>query len=184
MDDEKIIELYERRDETAIEQTRTSYGSRLRALAYGLLRAHEDAEECESDTYLAAWRSIPPQHPLHFFAYLAKICRNAALTRLEATKAAKRSAELVELTDELQQCVPDSLAEREFEASEIGEILSAFLRTLDDDSRRIFVQRYFCALSVAETASRLGFGESKVKSSLMRSRERLRGYLEKEGIEI
>jgi len=184
MEDERIIELYNSRDEAAIEETRNRYGSRLHGLAYGLLRSEEDAKECESDTYFKAWNSIPPQQPRHFFAYLAKITRNSALTRLEAANAAKRSAELVELTDELQQCVPDVMAEKSFEASELGELLSAFVRTLGEDARAVFLNRYFLALSTAETAEKLGFSESKVKSTLMRTRERLRGFLEKEGIEI
>ena len=184
MEDERIIELYNSRDEAAIEETRNRYGSRIRAVAAGILRDEEDAKECESDTYFKAWNSIPPQQPRHFFAYLAKITRNSALTRLEAANAAKRRAELIELTDELQQCVPDVMAQRSFEAAETGELLSSFLRSENAESRVIFIRRYWLAQSVAEIAGSLGFSESKVKSSLMHTRERLRGFLEKEGIEI
>ena len=89
MDDNKIIELYFRRDEDAITQTKERYGERLKALAYRILSSNEDAEECENDTYMKAWDSIPPQKPQHFFAYLAKICRNTALKMEEKQKAEK-----------------------------------------------------------------------------------------------
>ena len=107
MEDNQIIELFFRRDETALTHTKERYGSRLRALAFRILGSNEDAEECENDTYLKAWESIPPQNPRYFFAYLAKICRNTALHRAEKANAQKRNAVVVELTNELAECLPD-----------------------------------------------------------------------------
>ena len=60
MDDLRIVELYLRRDESAIGQTAEKYGSRLRSLAYGIVNDRQTAEECENDTYLEAWNAIPP----------------------------------------------------------------------------------------------------------------------------
>ena len=182
LDDARIIELYFARDEAAIEQTRFCYGSKLRAIAYRILSDEQDTQECESDTYLKTWNSIPPNRPVHFFAYIAKICRNAALGMLEYRNAAKRSAQIVELTDEMQQCIPDALAEQAFEPEEIGALLSAFLREESRDNRVIFTRRYFGGESLSEIAEALGYSESKVKSSLMRTRAKLRSYLEKEGV--
>lgn len=184
MDDARIIELYFARDERAIEETRLSYGGKLRAVAMRILEDFQDAQECENDTYWKTWNSIPPNRPLHFLAYIVKICRNAALSMLEYRGAAKRSAQVVELTNEMQQCIPDSLAERDFEPEGLGDLLSAFLREESDDNRAIFVRRYFAGESVAEVAQALGCSESKVKSALMRTRGRLKNYLEKEGVRI
>ena len=75
-------------------------------------------------------------------------------------------------------------AERAFEPEEIGSLLTAFLRDQSEDNRQIFVRRYFAGESVAEVAKALGFSESKVKSSLLRTREKLRDVLEKEGVSI
>lgn len=184
MDDARIIELYFARDERAIEETKLSYGGKLRAVAMRILEDFQDAQECENDTYWKTWNSIPPNRPLHFLAYIVKICRNAALSMLEYRGAAKRSAQVVELTNEMQQCIPDSLAERDFEPEGLGDLLSAFLREESDDNRAIFVRRYFAGESVAEVAQALGCSESKVKSALMRTRGRLKNYLEKEGVRI
>ena len=107
MEDNKIIELYFMRNEDAISRTKDIYGARLKALAFNILRNIQDAEECENDTYIKAWESIPPQKPQHFFAYLAKICRNSALKILEKQKAEKRNAVIVELSQELSECLPD-----------------------------------------------------------------------------
>ncbi len=184
MNDTRILELYNARDEEAIEQTRVCYGSKLYAVAMRILEDREDSMECENDTYLKTWNSIPPNQPVHFLAYIVKICRNTALGMLEHRNAAKRSAQVVELTGEMEQCIPDAMAEREFDPEDLGGILSAFLREESRDNRVIFVRRYLGAESVAEVASALGFSESKVKSSLMRTREKLRVYLEKEGVRI
>lgn len=184
MNDADILKLYNARDERAIEETRQSYGGKLCAVAMRILEDRQDAQECENDTYLKTWNSIPPNQPVHFLAYIVKICRNTALGMLEKRGAAKRSAQVVELTDEMQQCIPDEAAERAFESEQLGELLSRFLRSETEDNRVIFVRRYLMAESVAEVGQALGFSESKVKSALMRTRERLKGYLQEEGVRI
>ena len=182
MEDAKIIELYFARDEAAIEETRLSYGGRLRAVGKRILDSEQDAEECENDTYFKAWNAIPPARPAHLCAYLIKICRNAALGMLERRAAAKRSATIVELTEEMQACIPDVACDWEIESEEMGKLLSAFLRGQTADNRNIFIRRYVLAEPVAEVAKALGFSESKVKTSLSRMRARLKRFLEEEGV--
>ena len=184
MDDAQIIELYFARDEKAIFETRSRYGARLRSLAYGILRSHEDAEESENDTYLKTWGAIPPERPNFFYAFLARICRNLSLHRIARSQAQKRTAELVRLTEEMETCLPDGAAGRDFEAVELGEILSAFLRTQSPQNRMLFIRRYFLAEPVRECAGHLGVSVSSAESALFRTRNRLRAYLEKEGIGV
>ena len=86
MDDNKIIELYFARDERAIEETRTSYGRLIYSVAYNILDSAPDSEECENDTYLRTWDSIPPTRPSILSAYLSRISRNLALNRLRDEK--------------------------------------------------------------------------------------------------
>ena len=113
MDDNKIVELYFARNEDAIRHTQDAYGRRLFALAENIVRNDQDAQECENDTYFTAWDTIPPQYPTYFFGYLAKICRNFALGRLDWNTAAKRNAPVVSLIQEMEYCIPDSSRERE-----------------------------------------------------------------------
>lgn len=184
MEDSRIIELYFARNEDAIRHTDATYGRRLFALADNIVRNDQDAEESVSDTYMKAWNSIPPQRPRHFFAYLATICRRFALDRLDWRSAAKRKAEVVSLTQEMESCIPDSAAEAEIDRRELGRTIDTFLRTLTPDNRMVFLRRYWYMDTVAEIAVRYGISESAVTMRLNRTRSRLRTYLEKEGIQV
>ena len=107
MDDRSIVALYLRRDETAIRQTAEKYGSRLRALAYGIVNDLQTAEECENDTYMEAWHTIPPHEPSdHFHAFLARITRHISLNCCRDRSRLKRSAFICELSVEMEQCIP------------------------------------------------------------------------------
>ena len=184
MEDEKIIELYWSRSEDAIRETDNAHGEKLRALSWRILRSHEDAQECVSDTYLKAWDTIPPQRPNYFFAYLAKICRFFCFGRLDYLNAAKRSADVVQLTAEMELCIPDSGHSWQPEEEQLGQLLNQFLEQLPKKSRMIFLRRYWYADSVAEIARRYQMSQSSVKTQLHRTRNKLRSFLEQEGIAV
>lgn len=185
MEDQLIIDMYFARDEQAIGATRDKYGRLLRSIAYGILRNNEDSEECENDTYLKVWNVIPPTRPSVLQAFLARITRNLSLDRYDQLHAAKRGAgEVPLIIEELEECISDeraSATDDEADDEELKRILDRFLETLPQDTRKIFMRRYFFGDSVNEIAERFGFGKSKVKMSLSRSRESLRILLEKEG---
>ena len=113
MEDAKIVDLYFARNEDAICQTDAAYGRKLFCLADRILHDAQDSEESVSDTYMKTWETIPPHRPTYFYAYLAKICRNFSLGRLQWNSAAKRNAVCVTLTQELEQCIPDPSHERQ-----------------------------------------------------------------------
>ena len=182
MDDSKIIDLYFARKEDAIKHTDETYGRRLYHLAENIVKNGQDAEESVSDTYLKAWDTIPPQRPQHFFAYIAKICRNFALKRLDWKNAAKRNAEVVSLTEEMEMCIPDKARDREIEARELGMVLDRFLRTLTPENQMVFLRRYWDVDTIAEIAARYGISESAVLMRLNRTRAKLQAFLEKEEI--
>lgn len=184
MEDNKILELYFARDEDAICQTALAYGGQLKRLADNILHSEQDTQECVSDTYLRAWNTIPPQRPRHFFGYLAKICRHLSLDRLDWQNAAKRKAEVVSLTQEMECCVPDDRRERESRARELGAVLDAFLRSLSTENRLVFLRRYWYADTIGEIAARYGISESAVQMRLRRTRTKLEEYLKKEGIAV
>jgi len=182
MEDEKIIELYWARKEDAIVETDRTYGRKLHTLANKIVQNYEDAEESVSDTYLKAWETIPPQHPKYFFAYLAKICRNFAFGRLDWKNAAKRKAEVIALTQEMELCIPDTSRDRGAEGRQIGQALNRFLGSLSPENRVLFMRRYWYVDTVAEIAGRFHMSESSVKTRLHRIRGKLHTFLESEGI--
>jgi len=184
MDDQHIVELYWARDEEAIRHTADRYGQYCYAIAYNILSVREDSEECVNDTYLDAWNSMPPHRPNVLSAFLGKITRRIAIDRWREGRAQKRGGgEMALALDELSECVASqSDVTREVETLEVAAGVQKFLNTLPDTERRIFVRRYWHMESVASLAARFGYGQSRVKSMLHRTRAKLRRYLEEEGL--
>lgn len=183
MEDEKIIELFEARSADAIEQAKRKYDPLCRSLAGKLLRSQEDVDECVSDAYLALWNAIPPAKPAPLSAFLAKITRNLALKKLERQTAEKRDANITVSFDELDECL-SAPGDREQVVDSIAlrQAITDFLQGQSKENRCIFLRRYFFFDSVQEIAQRYRISESKVKSSLMRTRNKLRTYLIQEGL--
>lgn len=183
MTDEHIVKLYLERDETALVETRSAYGRLLRSIAFNILHNDQDAEECENETCLRAWNSIPPHKPQRLCAYLCKIARRLALDRYDYNHAAKRgeALPLEELSEFLASagCAEDRLTETAF-----AELINGFLDKSDLDTRVIFIQRFWFGYSIAEIAKKLGASESKVKTRISRTLKKLREYLKKEGYDI
>lgn len=182
MEDQDIVEGLFRRDDLALGELQVKYGPRLLALAGRFLKSREDAEEAVSDACFRVWNTIPPQRPVHLFAYAAQLCRYAALEKVDWLTAKKRRCTVVELSEELCQCIPDPAPQREAEGKEIGEALNGFLSTLDREKRVMFLRRYWYGDPIRDVAARCGVGESKVKTTLFRLRKELKDHLEKEGI--
>ena len=184
MDDAKIIDLFWARNEDAIQETDKADGRKLHVLSNKILNNREDAQECVSDTYMKTWEIIPPQRPKYYYAFLASICRHLSFHKVDWKLAAKRNAEVVTLTQEMEMCIPDTSRDRELEGKELGRVMNAFLESLPKDTRLIFLRRYWHVDTIAEIAARYGMTESKVKMQLSRTRAKLRTFLESEGIYV
>lgn len=91
---------------------------------------------------------------------------------------------MVELTDEMQQCIPDSRQENSAQAEQIGHSISIFLREQTKQDRLLFMQRYWYGKSIKELAQQMNISESSAKVRLHRIRGRLKKFLESEGIWI
>lgn len=183
MEDGQIVELYLRRDESAVVCTAEKYGPRLRAFAQNIVEDARTAEECENDAYWEAWNAIPPHEPRDYlYPFLARITRHIALNRCREREQLKRKARLTELSQELEQCIPaPGGVEEHMDALELSEAVNGFLAGLSAEKRSIFLRRYWYLDSVADIADRFGLSRSKVKTTLFRLRGSLRDYLIKEG---
>lgn len=141
MDDMKIIQLYNARDETAINETANKYGRLLYSIAYNLLSNHQDSEEIVNHTYYKAWDAIPPQQPSSISAYLARITRNLSINRWHEQKTQKRNHGAKLILSELSDCIPSSTTvETEIELNELAEIINCWLNDLPVDSRYFFCE--------------------------------------------
>ena len=182
MTDQDIVNLYWQRSDQAVPETDRVYGAYCHMVAYNLLRSPEDAEESVNDTWLAAWNAIPPERPLNLKAYLGKLTRNIAISRLRRQGCLKRGGGAAALAlEELSECLPGSFeVERIVEAREMCSCIERFLEKLGERERVIFVGRYFYVLTLEEIAERLRMKPATVKTVLYRTRNKLLKELEKE----
>jgi len=186
VEDARIVELYWQRDEAALEETQAKYGRYCYGIAMQILHNSEDAAECENDTYLRAWHSIPPHRPRELSAFLGAITRRLSLDKWRYSHADKRGGSQVAVSlHELEECIPDGKAVDEtLAAQELAAILSSFLRGLPRTECDVFLRRYWYFDSIEAIGLRYGFGQSKVKMMLKRTRDRLLVRLEKEGVMV
>lgn len=181
MEDHAIVDLYWQRNPEAIRHTGEKYGSYCRTVARNILLDHRDAEECVNDTWLNAWNAMPKNRPSLLAPFLGKITRNLAFNRWRANHAGKRGeGELPLVLDELAECVSSEDTLQTVEAAELEEAVNRFLHTLPERDCNLFLRRYWFTEPMAETARRYGMREGAVRSSLFRSREKLRRYLKEE----
>ncbi len=182
MTDREIVALYWKRSEEAIACTMQKYGRYLLRLAQNILHIHEEAEECVNETYLSAWNQLPPDKPEKLLPYLGRISRCLALNRYDYLSAQKRSMDFTVQLSELEDILsaPDT-PQQQYEHTELAAAISDFLRTQREEDRNLFLRRYWYSDPIRDIAERYGLRENTVKSRLLRTRQRLKDYLEKEG---
>lgn len=185
LEDSEIIERFNSRSEQAISETREKYGSACLMISRNILGNNLDAEECLSDALLALWNSIPPEKPNPLRAYLFRIVRNISIAKYHSNTAGKRNSFYDVALDELEECLAGAgTVEQEITARELSTLIDRFLGTLDEDSRMLFVRRYWYSDSVKELSERFGITENNLSVRLSRLRTKLRKYLQKEGYKV
>ncbi|MBR5942360.1 MAG: sigma-70 family RNA polymerase sigma factor [Clostridia bacterium] len=180
MNDEAIVALFWNRDESALSEAQKQYGEYCLYIARNVLSDECDAEECVNDALLAAWDSVPPNRPDNFKVYFGTLVRNAALDRWRRKNTRKRKAAVSSL-DELGALASEFSVEQAVGANELARLISDYLLSLGETERKIFVRRYWSYESIDSICERYGFGKSKVKMMLKRTRDGLAAYLKKEG---
>jgi RNA polymerase sigma-70 factor (ECF subfamily) len=182
MEDQRIVDLYWDRDEDAILHTQRKYDSLCRTIAQNILGNLQDAEECVNDAYLKVWNSIPPQRPQSLVAYLSRVVRNISLDRYRHNHAEKRSRGADVMLSELEECLSDDSVVSFSNDEGITDALNRFLKTLDQENRILFVRRYYYMDSNEVLSKTFAVNENTVRQRLFRMREKLKEFLEKEGI--
>ena len=158
MEDNRIIDLFFSRSESAIQEVHEKYGH----FCYKI--------------------DIPPTRPKRLAAYLAKLTRHHALDCWRKRNTEKRgSGETALALEELEDCLSGGdTTQAALMGKQLQEALDRFLENLPKNERMIFVSRYWYLYSVKEIAQRTGASESRVKTQLFRTRNRLRFFLQKE----
>lgn len=185
MDDRHIIDLFRRRDELAISETRRKYGPYCNKIALNLLGSPEDAEECVSDALFAAWRQIPPLIPRSLRAFLGRVARNLSVSKYRSRNARKRSCGMDELLSELSDCLPDGNSlDDQVDSRALTGIITGWLDTLDPRDRELFVRRYWFCDSLGDIAAEMEEVPGQLAQRTFQLRRSLKQRLEKEGYSI
>ena len=183
MTDEKIVDLYWQRDESAVTETQAKYNKYLTKIAYNILMDMEDSLESVNDSYMHAWKAMPPHRPAILSTFLAKITRRTSIDILRRKNREKRiPSEYIFSLSELEDCLCDkTTVEQKIEAEELAKLINRYLKMISPEARRLFVGRYFFLDSLKDVANYCGMSESKAKSMLYRTRCGLKEYLNQEG---
>ena len=184
MEDERIVDLFWKRSETAIEETNKKYGRYVRSIALNILGCESDAEEAINDTYLDTWNTIPPNKPKVLATYIGKIARRRSVDILRKKKSARRGwGETAVVFEELEESLCESSRPDEhLEAEVLSKAINRFLRSLPQREQKIFLCRYYYVESIETIAERFSLTNNAVKSILLRTRNKLKQHLIQEGL--
>ena len=187
MDDKTIIELYWSRNEQAIAETDTKYGSFLQRLALNILSLVQDAEECVNDTYHAAWNKMPPEEPLSLRAFLGRIVRNLSISRFRSNHAEKRYNGMELMLSELEECIPakesvEEIVEKKMEIEQLTAVMEDWLQSLSQEDSTLFLRRYWYGEAIKDLAKEYGTTPNLLAQRMLRLRKKLKAHLEAKGI--
>ena len=186
MEDARIVDLYWDRQEQAIAETQNKYGRYLLKIAWNVLTDNEDSEESVNDTYLSAWKSMPPHRPSVLSTYLGKITRQISIDRLRRRTSAKRGGgQYAASLSELEEVVSsqEDITER-LEAGQLADAVSRYLESIPAERRNLFLCRYFYMDSSFDMAKYTGMKEGTIRSTLSRERAALKKFLAEEGFAV
>lgn len=188
MDDKKIISLLFERSEYALDSLSKKYSRLYKGVLRETLSNESDVEECANDVLLAVWNSIPPNSPDCLSAYVCKCARRIGINRYKYNTREKRNTGYTVMLSELDDCIPDNSYEDEYlkreQSEQLRQILSDFVRSLDAETRVLFVRRYIYLEPVASLSERYGIKENVISVKLFRARRKLKKILSKEGIYV
>ena len=185
MDDKQIIELYFKRDETALSETQDKYGKYCLKIAGNILEDIEDSKECVNDTWIMAWNKIPPLVPVSLKAFLGKVVRDISLSKYRENHAKKRYSAMTVMLDELEECIPSGInIEDQAIKRELIGLVNDFLESIKPDDKAIFVRRYYFGESVKNLAEEIGCSENRMTQRLLKLRRKLKAFAEKGGYEL
>lgn len=182
MNDKDIIQLFFARSQQALTELSQKYGKLCFHIALNILKCNEDAEECENDTYLKTWNSVPPDNPTYLNAYVSRIVRNLALSKYRYNHRKMRDNHLQVYLSELQDCIPASQDVETSADDTVNYAIYDFLLKQDFITRVLFIQRYFYMESISNLSRKYGLKESSISTKLNRTRAKLKQYLEGEGV--
>lgn len=181
LNDREIIEMFNRRDERALREVQCKYGKYCAAVAVNILKNREEADLAVNDALMRLWERIPPEKPENLAGFAAKTTKLLCLNRYTKEHSQKRGSNETDLIlDELSECIASSRnVEREFEHKELIAEINAFVGTLPQKKRDMFILRYWYRISLKDLSARLGASENSIAVNISRIRKKLMEHLKR-----
>ena len=177
----EIVDLYFKRDESAVSETEKKYKSFIYSICNGILRQKQDSEECVNTVYFKIWESIPPEKPDDFKAFIARIARTTATDRFRSNNRLKRAGVVDSLDDYADFLADDYSIEEEIDANALASLINGFIKGLPETERICFVKRYYFNCSFREIEKQTHIPKSTVYLTLEKVKKELKEKLSKEG---
>ena len=185
MNSEETAKMPAGQEEAALNAAVLRYGPYVRKIAFSILHSEEEAEEVQNDVWMKLWKGSSERLPEDLKTYLGMAARQTAIDRLRILSAKRRGrGEHAEALAELEEILSDPSQEDPADQLALKDAMSGFLRSLPKKEKQLFLCRYWYAMSIGECAEAFHKGESAVKTSLHRTRKKLKDWLEKEGITL
>lgn len=173
MEEQEIISLLLRRDETGLEELLCHYGPLMRYIIAPILPNREDQEECLSEAAMRVWDKIELFDPEKggWAAWLTALTRNTALNL--ARRGAAGGGQ--DIPPHLP--APDPTPEQAILEQERRTAVGRALNALAPGERALFYRKYYYLQSTAQIAAELGTTQRAVEGKLYRLKKRLRRML-------
>ena len=183
MEDQIIIEKLYVHDEEGLILAKDKYGRLLVSVAYNILSNLEDAKECEEDTYLKAWKVIPPYKPSFLKSFLCKLTRQISIDLYRKNKSRGKynlsSMEEIDYEISSKDNIEDSINEQE-----LSRKINEFVTSLDEEDQIIMIRKYFLFDDSKTICNMLNISENSLNVKAFRIRKKLIRYLEREGYRL
>ena len=181
IDDATLVTRLRGGDEAAYEVMVKTYGGRLLAVARGLLRHDEDAQDCVQSAYISAFKALPTfKGDCQLSTWLHRIVVNAALMKLR-TRRRKPEESIEPLlptyledghhTEDFTEWA--ARADRLLEEKQTRALVRAAIGELPESYRTVLVLRDIEELTTEEVAAKLACSANAVKIRLHRARQAL-----------
>lgn len=154
----------------ALDGILITVGSRMLALARGIVKNREDAEDVVQESFLKIAKGIGSYRDgTNAYAWVMRIVRNAAFDHLRRKKV--RAAEDIDAFFHL--CDESYSEEKQTSALVLEEAVSR----LPQAQRRVIYYRYYLDFTVREIAKETGMSKSSVQRALDGAEKFLKNFL-------
>lgn len=178
MEEDEILAGLLRHDQSALKALMNAYFTAVYSLCSTIIGGTgslEDVEECTSDVFYFAWKSVHKYDPKRasLRTWVLMICKYVALDRRRSLTTKANQLPLNEDT------ISSKILETTFATIEERQELQAALKTLTAQDRELIYRRYFLDESISDLANVYGLSRQSIDNKLWRARKLLKNFLSK-----